>query len=195
MSEITKDKSLAQQTLAHYERHLGIPAGSYTKTADGERLHVEVLAFDECPRTGATSFATYGLSRSPLRQRVGPPIRQELLLCVDASLSEQDAVNLLIALAQTVLERELALRLGELIELQRPVGPNQAFRHLISLEPVWFDGLFLLDAVEPPLLVLWAIPLYDGEAAYIDQHGWDRFEDELVRVSPDICDLTRAPVV
>jgi len=77
MSETTSDDDLAERVFGHYERWLGEPGRSWTHTADGEGLPVQVLLFAHQPLPETTTYATFGLSKTALRQPSESLVREE----------------------------------------------------------------------------------------------------------------------
>jgi hypothetical protein len=45
------------------------------------------------------------------------------------------------------------------------------------------------------VLVSWLIPIYRSEADWIEEHGYNAFEDLIVKQDPDLMDLNRPPIV
>jgi len=59
--------------------------------------------------------------------------------------------------------------------------------------PVYFpDGFANYREEDRDVVMVWLVPISGTEAAFVHDHGWDRFEDELVKADPDLTDLTRA---
>jgi len=42
--------------------------------------------------------------------------------------------------------------------------------------------------------MLWLLPLLDPETEYIHRFGWEAFEENLIRIDPDVYDFRRAPM-
>ena len=67
---------------------------------------------------------------------------------------------------------------------------------LYAAMPVYFGDEFsaYTDSDGNGIAIVWLVPITDAEARYVHEHGWNEFEDLLMRTNPDLLDLHRESV-
>ncbi|MFC9328781.1 suppressor of fused domain protein [Kitasatospora sp. NPDC057015] len=85
-----------------------------------------------------------------------------------------------------------AILRGDVVPLPAPL-PGGTMTSLYAGLPVYFDEDFFSVTVEngSGVAVVWLIPVTADEAAFIQDKGWEAFEDALVRQDPDLLDPDR----
>jgi len=170
--------------LAHYERYLGETVGGWSQDAAGVRLPFDVVRFDNAPHAGASTFATVGLSEVALRSP-RKAVRMELVLAAPGDAPAVDAVRVIVRVGEEMLARRQALLRGDLVKLTDT-------RSVYASVPVYYpDGMSQFNGVA----VCWLFAVFDSEAQYVKQRGWEAFESRLVDADPDLVDPGRSPVV
>ena len=180
------------------EATLGAADAVWTLDPDGHDVGFRIVRFPSSRVPGAMLFATEGLNVHLLAGDENLVVRQELLMAVDASQAEQTAApSVLFAIGDSMVRAHRALKRGEAL------GPGLA---LMAETPM--VGLF----VEPPTFLpdadhvqvasdggnvslVWLLPVTASELRLIETHGWQTFEDALVRSSVDVMNLRRSEVV
>lgn len=173
--------------IEHLEARLGALTGGWKR--DGFQVGAYAGAF------GAKWFATAGLSRHPLHSRTsGRHLRQELIVGSYPSGPTEGLPHLLGQVAGELLASGQALLRGDVLGPRGPFAPGSAMEALYASSPSYFDAEFAVAEVDDGdrAAIVWLVPISAAEAAYVASHGWNAFEDELVRHDPDLLDVGRA---
>lgn len=173
---------------SHLERALGSIGKGWS---DKSATHgVQVVAFDDAPVDGVTTYATMGLSRYSLSQSSGNNIRQELLTSAEAGQDPAKIVNLLLGIAEHLIDERQALARGQVTTPQREDGTGVSF---YCTNPSPFDETTLTaEKFDPDVVFVYLIALLDSEVELIRKQGWQWFEEQLEAQDPNIWDLSRA---
>lgn len=187
--------------IEHLERRLGPVQGGWNKGPGGEPMPFQIVRCsggDVLP--DVTSYATAGLADHPLP--TGDPdrhVHHELLICVDDEQSDGPFPAILQQIAGMLMGGDSALLRGEVLGPYGPVVEGSAMEAFYAAAPVLFDDGFAV--VEPggdgrrfEIVVIWLAPIGKAEAAFVDERGWEAFEEELVRQQPDLTDLRRPEI-
>ncbi|PZG00165.1 suppressor of fused domain protein [Micromonospora deserti] len=183
----------------HLERRLGRMTNSWRGTSRQGLPTFNVGCFAGGVFANTTGYATLGLSRVPLH-RPGHD-RHLFLELIAAAHDPADAsrVPLLGALefvwSKCLDSREAVLR-GEVVALPSEATVASRFSYLYAALPVYYDDDFKSVVVESgdEVAIVWLIPITSGEAAFVSEQGWEKFEQELVKHDPDLMDLNRAAI-
>ncbi|MCR6488620.1 suppressor of fused domain protein [Amycolatopsis sp. OK19-0408] len=173
--------------IEHLEARLGALTGGWKR--DGFQVGAFEGAF------GAKWFATVGLSRHPLHSRAsGRHLWLELIVGSYPSGPVNGLPHLLGQVADELLVSGQALLRGDVLGPRGPFAPGSAMEALYAAIPVYFDDEFAAADVDDGnrAAIVWLTPISAGEAAYVASHGWNAFEDELIKHDPDLLDLGRA---
>jgi hypothetical protein len=179
--------------IGHLEFHLGAIKGGWFKDADGAGVPFPVARFDG-PFPDSIVLATIGLSRLPLRSRVsGKAIHQELIMVFRSSEGPLNLPGVLQQLAEELGRAGTALLRGDVIGNRGTVVVGSELNALYIAPPSYFPHSFRSLAVSggPTVVFSWLVPITKEEAQFIAQEGWERFEDVLEELDPDLLDLTR----
>lgn len=158
--------------------------------------NVQVICFEDAPEVGVSTFVTLGLSKHVLQLRSDKTVRHELVMPVAHGVSSALPVQLLLSLAEFVLESHVALLRGQVVPL-----PNAAQRELGFIAVYCASPSFVADAFatcresNPATVVVWTIPIYYSEVAFIREIGWSAFEDILEQTNEDLFAWDRSSVV
>ena len=180
--------------VAHVESHLG-PIVSGRRLPSTGHAPVFVLRFDDQPHEGAVTYATLGLSDTPLHQLDNIDIRQELLVSMWATEDDEEPSALLMSVAEDVMKRAHALARGDVLGPAGPILDGASTEALYATAPVYFEDSFhVFRGSEQPTFFVWLVPITQDEARYIRNHGWDAFEDRLEADDPDLLDIRRSSI-
>ncbi|GAB3153639.1 suppressor of fused domain protein [Amycolatopsis sp. NPDC004378] len=173
--------------IEHLEERLGPLTGGWRR--DGFQVGAYAGAF------GAKWFATAGLSRHPLHSpRSGRHLWLELVAGSYPGEFAEGLPHLLGQVADEVIASGRPLLRGDVLGPRGPFTPGSAMEALYAASPVYFDDAFAAVDVDDGnrAAIVWLVPISAGEAAYVASHGWKAFEDELIRLDPDLLDPGRA---
>lgn len=180
---------------AHLEQHLGPITGGWSNSTEGDPLGVTLARFAGAPVAGASTYCTLGMSSVPL-ELDDRRVRHELLAACWDRCFVSGLGGLLAGLSLQVTDRGVALRRGEVLRFGGPLFEGTQASALYAAEPAYFPpGLGVWRGSDPPTVIVWLVPIYDAEAEFVAEHGWDAFENLLQEGDPDLLDLQRAPVV
>lgn len=177
-----------------YERHLGKPAlVTDARDVEGRRnAPFQVATFFDQPVEEAFTLATIGLSETTQTGPEDESVRQELLLCAWAGFRHDSLYATLFTVAQLVHDRGETANPGEVIEMPRPVADGIPLRHVFVYLPIYHsDDLHSVPLGRDAVEILWLIPITETEAAFIEEHGPEAFDELLGREDPDLLDLQR----
>jgi hypothetical protein len=177
----------------HFERRLGRISGGMAQKIDGVQIaHYEGGRFHD-----VESWSTLGMSRHVLRARDSEKrYVLEIFLAarkVPGQLTADPGKCVEWVARQMVGGHEARLR-GEVQKLPSTIDPASALDHVYFANPVYYDEGFYSAELEPGgqmAGIVWLIPIGPREAAYVREHGWQKFEEKLERVDPDLFDLAR----
>jgi hypothetical protein len=179
--------------IRHVETHLGLidPAVGYWawNRADGSCL--QLVAFRNQPRAGATSLCSLGLGHHQFCSPRGH-VRQELILtCWDRFVSD-DLARLVPVAADYALDGHVALSPGRVLGPAGPLITGSGLQALLCLEPFLHHASFAVCTdTQPATELIWLVPISVDEAREAaNGHGvlLSRWEQEGV----DLLDWYRA---
>lgn len=172
---------------AHLEQALGSISNGWTEKSATHG--VQIVAFDNAPVDGVTTYATMGLSRYSLSQSSGNHIRQELLTSAEAGQDPAKMVNLLLAIAEHLVDERQALARGQVTTPQREDGVGTSF---YCTNPSPFDQTTLTaEKFDPDVVFVYLIAILDSEAELVAKMGWRWFEEQLEAQDPNIWEKNR----
>ncbi len=177
---------------AHLQQFLG-EAARYTAGRSGDiQAPFRVATFLDQPAGDALTLVTVGLSDTPLGE---PPVRQELLLCAWQSQYAEVLYDTLFELGHEMQSLRVELPHGTVMQMPAPLYPGGP-QQLLIYTPTYFDEAFTVVPGDPPVDLIWLIPLTPRESDFIlTGRGFHAFENILETEDPDLLDLHRASVV
>jgi Suppressor of fused protein (SUFU) len=104
----------------------------------------------------------------------------------------ESLVSVLDVIARELDERHRPLLRGQLIGPRGSVLPESCLEAFIAMNPwYWDDEFSYFGGVDPPIYVVWLIPITRREAEYVMHQGIDAFEAMIDDQDPDLLDLHR----
>lgn len=180
--------------IQHVENYLGSIDKGW-KDNDSEQ-NLQVVYFPDCPGETISTFLSLGMSDHVLELNNFKRVRQELVFSIYTVSSSELVVSFLMSLCEAVVNRGKAVLRGEVIPLTSELAQKIGFKFVYCTIPIFFDEDFCsYDSTTPPTVMVWVIPIYDAEADYIKEYGWESFEDLLEEKDPDLCSLERSLVI
>ncbi|MEU7926677.1 suppressor of fused domain protein [Micromonospora sp. NPDC049107] len=184
----------------HLERRLGQLTGGWKGTARNGLPTVNVAYLTGGIFAATTGYATVGLSRVPLH-RPG----HDAHLFLEFIAAEHGPADVTHSMFPRALEfvvsrcldaREAVLR-GNVIPLPKDIVGDSGFASLYAALPVYYDPDFKSVILEngDAVAIVWLIPVTSGEAQFVADHGWERFEQILLQRDPDLMDMNRESIV
>lgn len=182
--------------IAHLERYLGQITDGWSETASGDELAAQVVRFRDASGWVPWTFATLGLSDHVLAFGDGREGRQELLCCGRDDPPGWEVASLMDVVARDIVASHVGLLRGQVLGPAGPVVDGSRLEALYCSFPMfWPSELAQFDGLEPPVTIVWLVPISAGEAAFVRDRGWDSFEDMLVERDPDLRDWFRPSLV
>lgn len=182
--------------IQHIESYLGPIECSWNTNLEGDTLPFQVI---RCPEgvEATTVFCTLGLSNHPFSKsldRVGNPIRHELVIAAPQSFGTRNIPPLLQQLGMVSLNRDEAFLRGEIIEGHGHVFPDYPFHGFYITYPTFvpeddFCKCTREDGV--PVIFAWMVPVFENEIRFVKSNGWNAFENMLVNKKADPIDFHR----
>jgi hypothetical protein len=186
--------------IQHMETYLGPIQESWKSTPEGEETLFQIVRCEgEIEDTRV--FCTLGLSNHAFKEtpnRVGVPIRHELLIAVPESDGHKTLPTLVQQLGLIALRRDRAFLHGEVIGGTYPVFVGESFRGFGASSPsfVSADEFSIYRRADGQEVVfVWMIPLYGEEISFVREEGWSRFEDLVIEKGVDLVELARGSLI
>jgi antitoxin YqcF len=165
------------------------------KDNDSENA-ISVARFRNQPVDGMSTYVTLGLSHHVLSMPNKREVRQELVFSTFDTVPRDDIVSFLLSFSDFILTKHEALLRGQVIGPADPIISGSSMNAVYASMPVIFDDEFAtFEGTSPSTVFVWLIPIFENEAKYIQEYGWEVFEDVLEQQDPDLWDVVRKPVV
>src|SRR5262249_7727545 len=120
----------------------------------------------------------------------------ELLVAASNAAEARQLAGLLPAMASAQLARHEAFAPGDTLRPAGPVVPGSSLVAFYCAPPTYFAvPLHAYEAIQPPVTMLWMIPVSAAEYQHIRAHGGGAFERLLVDRKPDLLDLHRGSMI
>lgn len=182
--------------IEHLESRLGVIAGAW-KGADGTgQPRVNVAYMTGGKFENVTSYASIGLSRTPLYLE-GDEKPYHVEFMAGEHLQGEVADSFFPRALEEVVDvclkdRRLIVR-GEVLQVPSMLTLNERFKYFYAALPVYYDPDFKSVDVEDgaKVAIVWLVPITEAEARFVLDRGWDVFEQELMKRDPDLFDLGR----
>ncbi|GDY34022.1 suppressor of fused domain protein [Gandjariella thermophila] len=162
---------------------------------DNHHSSVDILTCADQPTEGVNSYATLGLSDTPLtRDGAQFPVRVEL---VGACANNVDFFpNALSTAAFYVINDHLFCQPGTIFpRVIEMYDPDITMKHLMFVSPfIWGDAPHTLELPDKTVAWLLAVPIAEEERRYAETHGAEALEDLFEQAQIDIFDIDRDPV-
>jgi hypothetical protein len=177
--------------IQHLERHLGEINFGWSDKA----TNLQVVLFKNQPTPAISTFSTLGLSNEILDIGDNKKVRQELIFSVYEKYESEQIVRLLINLAERLIETGRGLLRGEIIVPDSSFIDGTSIVGIYASIPVFFEESFHLnEEFNPPVVIVWLIPLLREEIDFLRRYGWNSFESELENRDCDFWDINRKAI-
>lgn len=183
--------------IEHLERHLGPFHSGWSESANGEPVSCQVVKF-KAPDSQTAVFSTLGMSRDVLQSRVSvKEINQELILMVYEDIGDRNIPAILQSLAAEAVGLGRAFLRGDVIGPRGTLFDGFPFTAFYVTLPVYLPDSFQTfhDDAGRNVVFAWLVPIMEDEVFYIRTNGWERFEDLLEQVNPDLVDFKRPALI
>ncbi len=180
--------------IEHIEHHLGDLEDSIVDSwgAGTKGSKFQILELKDQPVPHAITYMTLGISDHLLEQETGP-IRQELIFSCWEDFAHLKPQTLVSAFGMEILDQQLAVHNHEVVGPGGPILGGLQVDSIYCISPRYFPEPFeVCEKLDPPVVFVWLVPLYQEEAQFVDSHGWEQFEQVLYEQDPDILDLERS---
>lgn len=189
MSDIKRDP-----LIEHLESYLGKISNGWVLSESTNAI--QVARFVDKPVEKTSTYVTLGLSRHILKMPHSREVRQELVFSAHNQFNGGAIASFLLTFCDFLLTKHDALLRGQVIGPDSPVIPGIKMDSIYSSIPVLLEDSFATcERVSPPIVFVWVFPLYASEASYVENNGWNNFEDLLEKNDPDLLDLNRLSIV
>lgn len=198
----TEDVEIGDNKMVNYtkflEKYLGEIEYGWSKDSEGKDLSFQVVKYKGGPFPGCVTYSTLGLSREKLISPVsGKQIRHELIFVSYSDFGDQNIPGILQQVAQLAIESKTAYLQGDVIGPYGKMFEGLEMEALYVTLPVYFPESFFVFSGENNIQIVqaWLIPITFKEANFIKKNGWEKFEDLLEELDPDLIDFSRSSII
>lgn len=181
----------------HIEKHLGVIQGGWSRDAFGVAQDYTVVRTASGPTLGTECMCTVGLGHHGLRSRVSTRvIHHELLMIFRSASGVRGRPAAIQDCARRARESGFAFLRGDIVRAPGRAIAGTRFDALYVSLPAYLPDSFA-SCIEPgvgEIVFAWLVPVYESEARYVAQHGWEAFENILEENDPDLLDDDREPI-
>ncbi|MBD3920224.1 suppressor of fused domain protein [Paenibacillus sp. PR3] len=182
----------------YLEHHLGNIEYGWSKDSEGNNTPFQVVKYSGGPFSGTVTYSTLGLSNvgfiSPISKKL---IRQELIFVSYSNFGDKNIPGLLQQVGARMLNKQHPYLRGDVIGPYGKLFDVTELEALYVTKPVYFsDSFHTFNPTEgSPIVQTWLVPITANEANFIANNGWDKFEDKLVDINPDLVDFNRSSII
>ena len=178
----------------HIENHIGQISYGWKEKSATELP--QVVAIENEPWKGITTYSSLGQSSHVLRLPSDKNIRQEFMFGDAGSLSAEFVSSLILWMCESVIISHKAVSRGQTIRLPSEMVKSVPFDALYCTIPVAYkEALATFRKSDPATVFVWLIPISAVEAEFIDRNGWSAFETLLEENHSNLFDISRAAVI
>lgn len=197
----TRTQPAEAVVVQHIESYLGkIEEGWKPGGSNAEGGHITLARYALRPDEDYVVLGSFGLSRLPLMQPTGNELRQEVLVVWPEEEMTDSLLSHIYSVAQTVAVTGESLGRGAILPIPDvpalSSGGDEPFVAWVACVPYFLPQTGVLcEAVDPPLLLTWLIPVYENEVEFITAAGVEEFEDKVLASREDLFSWPRPPMV
>ena len=186
---------MVEGLVEHLEAHLGDIAGEWDVDPGGSELPFRIVHYagdggGPAP-AGMEVFSTLGLSDFTLGE-LGARI--ELLMIAPRRLTSGTIPPILLHAGVLPIDADDAPDLGDTYTEVAELGEVSPMDALYVGRPLYQPaGFSPFDNGSERVVFWWLIPVYDDEAAFVEEEGWEAFEQLMWDLDVDPTDFTRSP--
>jgi Suppressor of fused protein (SUFU) len=176
----------------HLEAHLGEIAGEWETDPDGNELPFRIVHYAPgAGPAGTEVFSTLGLSDYELGQ-LGARI--ELLIIAPVGMTSGTVPPVLHHAGLLPIDADDVPELGDVYTAVEGLTEVSPMDNLYVGRPLYQPaGFNPFDNGDVRVVFWWLIPIYDIEAEFVEEHGWEAFEQLMWDLDVDPTDFTRDP--
>ncbi len=187
-----ENKTIASTAAAVF----GGEASVFRYRDDNGKRDIGILSCKGSPVSGVTSYATIGLSDTPLyKGGVEYPVRVEIVgACADAY---EEFANVLGTAAFNIINSGWSCYPGAIFpDVIAMYALSPTMRHFMFVPPfLWEGGLQTLRFDNKTVTWLLAVPISQDEFQYAETNGSDKLEGLFEQQQIDVFDIERVSVV
>lgn len=182
----------------YLEHHLGNIECGWSQDSEGNKLPYQIVKYSGGPFQGTVTYSTLGLSNegfmSPISKK---KIRQELIFVSYSNFGDKNIPGLIQQLSFHMLKKQQPYLRGDVIGPYGKLFNSSALEALYVTKPVYFPDSFhtFYPSEGLPIVQTWLVPITSSEAKFIATNGWEKFEDKLVDINPDLVDFNRSCII
>lgn len=201
MDTKTQNEPAEAVIIAHIASHLGqVQEGWTPGGSNPEGGNISLVRYSYEPEHEWVVLGSFGLGRLPLVQSNGAELRQEVLVCWPAEDLTDSLLTHIYSIAQTIAVTGVSLGRGALVPIPAEPALNsdrdEPYVAWYASVPYFLPSTGVVcEAVTPPLLLTWLLPVYASEVEFIAANGVEAFED-IILASREACfSWPRLPLV
>lgn len=180
------------------EDHLGEIQHGWSKDYQGNALPFQIVKYTSGPYPETVTYSTLGISKEVLVSPTSKKeIRQEIVFVSYSKFGDKNIPGILQQVGLEVLESKTALLRGDVIGPYGKMFQQSNLEALYVSMPVYFPESFKTFEQDDniPIVQTWLFPITVNEAKFINDAGWNKFEDILEDLDPDLLDFERKSIL
>jgi hypothetical protein len=175
--------------LEHLEAHLGEIAGSWDVDPDGNDLPFHIVHYAGKAPPETEIFSTLGLSDYELGEHGD---RIELLMIAPERLTPGTIPPILLHAGSLPIDADAVPVLGDTFRAVEELAEVSPMDALYVGRPLYQPAEFNpFEGDDGRVVFWWLIPIYDVEAEFVDEEGWEAFEQLMWDLDVDPTDFSR----
>jgi hypothetical protein len=180
--------------VSHLELFLGNVVHAWDQVPGLAGSGVQIAQHDSVDRGAGLVLSTLGLSRYALRSASsGKIIHHELLFFANRPDEPRNLPAVLSQIVELTIKGSRAILKGDIIGPAGPLLTGSRMEALFATLPILLPPEFASaeDDDGRGVAMVWLLPITRKEAIWAQTHGWEAFEEELDRETPDGLDWFR----
>ena len=175
--------------LEHLEAHLGEIAGSWQTDPEGNDLPFQIVHYAGKAPPDSEIFSTLGLSDYELGEHGD---RIELLMIAPEGLTPGTVPPILLHAGSLPIDADDVPVLGDTYSAVEELAEASPMDALYVGRPLYQPtGFNPFEGDAGRVVFWWLIPIYDVEAEFVEEEGWEAFEQLMWDLDVDPTDFTR----
>ena len=183
--------------LTHLEDYFGGVSNTWSCDEDGAKFKFTIAQFAGGPIKNIDTYSTIGLSDVAMKSRVSKKLIRHELFIMKRPSEHKNVPALLLQIGMDAIKKEQPYLRGDVICKPGRLFDNSEMVSLFITNSMYMPSSFgeCISTTGAPVVFAWLVPITRGEALFVHDNGWRKFEDKIVELETDLLDVQRASMV